>query len=136
MDSSRFPSRHSYFLQMRVASRCLQSQRGTEASRPFIHSTGLGHSAHHWLPGPVSLAIARRNLLLILSQVVLVVKNPPANAGDVRDLGPIPGSGRPPGGRHGSALQHSRLESPMDRGAWRLQPIGSRSVRREATEHA
>ena len=42
------------------------------------------------------------------SQVVLVVKNPPANAGDIRD----PGSGRPPGGRHGSPLQCSCLENP------------------------
>ena len=41
------------------------------------------------------------------SQVVLVVKNPPANAGDVRDLGLIPGSGRSPGGGHGNPLQYS-----------------------------
>ena len=52
------------------------------------------------------------------SQVVLRVKNLPANAGDVRDLGMIPGSGRSPGGRHGTALQYSCLENPMDRGAW------------------
>ena len=47
-----------------------------------------------------------------------VVKNPPANAGDVRDLGSIPGSGRSPGGGHGNPLQYSCLENPMDRGAW------------------
>ena len=46
------------------------------------------------------------------SQVVLVVKNPPANAEDVRDAGSIPGSGRSPGGRHGSPLQYSCLENP------------------------
>ena len=51
------------------------------------------------------------------SQVALVVKNPPANAGDIRDVGSIPGSGRPPGGGHGSPLQYSYLENPMDRGA-------------------
>ena len=39
------------------------------------------------------------------SQVALVVKNPPANAGDVRDAGSIPGSGRSPGGEHGNPLQ-------------------------------
>ena len=50
------------------------------------------------------------------SQVVLVVKNPPANAGDVRDLGLIPGSGRFPGGGHGNPLQHSCLENPIDQG--------------------
>ena len=52
------------------------------------------------------------------SQVVLVVKNPPANAGDIRDLGSTPGSGRPHGGGHGNPLQYSGLENPMDRGAW------------------
>ena len=52
------------------------------------------------------------------SQVVLVVKNPPANAEDIRDAGSIPGSGRSPGGGHGNPLQYSCLENPMDRGAW------------------
>ena len=41
-----------------------------------------------------------------------MVKNPPANAGDVRDAGSIPGSGRSPGGGHGNPLQHSCLENP------------------------
>ena len=45
------------------------------------------------------------------SQVVLVVKNLPASAADVRDLGLIPGSGRSPGGRHGNPLQYSCLEN-------------------------
>ena len=48
-----------------------------------------------------------------------MVKNPTANAGDVRDVGSIPGSERSPGGGHGSPLQYSCLENPMDRGAWR-----------------
>ena len=47
-----------------------------------------------------------------------VVKNPLADAADVRDLGSIPGSERSPGGRNGSPLQYSCLENPMDRGAW------------------
>ena len=46
-------------------------------------------------------------------------KNPPANAGDVRDAGLIPGLGRSPGGGHGNPLQYSCLENPMNRGAWR-----------------
>ena len=50
--------------------------------------------------------------------MVLVVKNLPANAGDLRDAGLIPGSGRCPGGGHGSPLQYSCLENPMERGAW------------------
>ena len=52
------------------------------------------------------------------SQVVPVVTNLPANAGDIRDSGLIPGSGRSPGGWHGNPLQYSCLENPMDRGAW------------------
>ena len=48
----------------------------------------------------------------------LVVKNPPATAGDVGDLDLIPGSGRSPGGGNGNPLQYSCLENPMDRGAW------------------
>ena len=58
------------------------------------------------------------------SQVVLVVKNLPANAGDARDVGSIPGSGRSPGGGHGNSLQYSCLENPMDRGAWRVTVHG------------
>ena len=45
-----------------------------------------------------------------------VVKNPPANAGDVRDEGSILRSGRSPGGGHGNPLQYSCLENPMDKG--------------------
>ena len=47
-----------------------------------------------------------------------MVKNPLASAGDVRDVGLIPGSERSPGGGHGNPLQYSCLENPMDRGAW------------------
>ena len=50
--------------------------------------------------------------------VVIVVRNPPANAGDIREVGSIPGLGRSPGGGHGNSLQDSCLENPMDRGAW------------------
>ena len=52
------------------------------------------------------------------SQVVLVVKKPPANAGNIRDGVLIPESGRSPGGRHGNPPQYSGLENPMDREAW------------------
>ena len=50
--------------------------------------------------------------------MALVVKNPPAKAGDGRDVGLIPGSGRSPGGGNGNPLQYSSLENLMDRGAW------------------
>ena len=52
------------------------------------------------------------------SQVLLVVKNLPANAGDIKDVGLIPESGRSPGEGNGSPLQYSCLENCMDRGAW------------------
>ena len=58
------------------------------------------------------------------SQVALVVKNSPANAGDVRDVGLIPGLGRSPGGGSGSPLQYSCLGNPMDRGAWQATVRG------------
>ena len=74
--------------------------------------------------------------------MALVIKNPPANAGDIRDSGSIPGSGRPPGGGHDNPLQYSRLENPMNRGQTvqrienpldrllpgRLQSIGSQGI--------
>ena len=64
-------------------------------------------SLRHWLCYPQRA-----------SQMALVVKNPPANAGDIRDAGLIPVWGRSPGGGHGNPLQYSCLENPMDRGAW------------------
>ena len=51
-----------------------------------------------------------------------MVKNLPANAGDIRDVGSIPGWGRSPGGGQGTPLQYSCLENPMDRGAWLASP--------------
>ena len=52
------------------------------------------------------------------SPVVLVVKFTPANTGDVRDTGLIPGLGSSPGGGYGNPFQYSYLENPMDRGVW------------------
>ena len=57
-------------------------------------------------------------LELQASQVAPMAKNLPANAGDIRDLGSIPGSGRAAGGEHSNTLQYSCLENPMDRGTW------------------
>ena len=54
--------------------------------------------------------------------VVLVVKNPPANEGDIKDVGLTPGSGRLPGGGHGNTLQYSCLENP-----WTEEPEGQRT---------
>ena len=52
------------------------------------------------------------------------VKNPPANAGDMRDLGLTPGLGRPPGEENGNPLQYSCLENSMYRGTWRAIILG------------
>ena len=58
------------------------------------------------------------------SLAALVVKNPPPSAGDIKDMGLNPGSGRTPGGGRGNPLQYSFLESPMDRGAWQAVAHG------------
>ena len=47
-----------------------------------------------------------------------MVKNPPTNAGDIRDMGSIPGSGRSPGGGHDNPFQYSYLENPINRVSW------------------
>ena len=64
-----------------------------------------------------SLAFAKH--LRQTSQVVLVVNNPPANIGDLRDERSVPGSGSSPGEGHSNPLWYCCLESPMERGAWR-----------------
>ena len=66
--------------------------------------------------------------MLQSSQVVLVVKNLPASAGDIRDKGLIPGSERSPGGVHGNLLQYSCLENPRDEEPGGLMSMGSRRV--------
>ena len=58
------------------------------------------------------------------SRVALVVKNLPTNAGDVRDMGSIPGLGRAPGEGNGDPLQYSCLENSKDRGAWQATVPG------------
>ena len=59
-----------------------------------------------------------KNDRITASQLALVAKNWPANAGDVKEPGSIPGLGRCPRGGHGNPLQYSSLENPMDREAW------------------
>ena len=57
-------------------------------------------------------------------------KDPPANGGDIRELGSIPGLGRSPGGEHGNPPQYSCLENPMDR-----EPGGLQSMRLKRVRH-
>ena len=71
------------------------------------------------------------------SQVALAVKNLPSNAGNVRDMGLIPGLGRTSAEGHGNLLQYSCLENPGDRGAWRaIIPGVTESDTTEATLQA
>ena len=62
--------------------------------------------------------------------MAIVVKNPPANAGDIRDKGSFPGAGGSPGGVHGNPLQYSCLENSMDRGVGGLQSMELQSQTR------
>ena len=62
--------------------------------------------------GQIILGFRKLSYALQASQVVLVVKHPPANAGDLRDMGSIPGSGRSPGEGNGNPLQNFCLENP------------------------
>ena len=66
---------------------------------------------HLFEGNPVDEGTKRRGLMR-------VIKNSFASAGDEKDMGSIPGSGRSPGGGHGNLLLYSDLENPMDRGAW------------------
>ena len=56
--------------------------------------------------------------------MVLLVKNPPAHAGDIRDMGSIPGLGKSPGEGKGNPFQYSCLENPIDRGTWQNTAYG------------
>ena len=69
--------------------------------------------AIHWKPGD---GLSREYYMVGASQVALVVKNLPDNAGDIRETGSIPGLGRRPGGGHGNPLQYFCLQNLMDRG--------------------
>ena len=68
--------------------------------------------------------------------MALVVKNLPASAGAIRNIGSIPGLGRFLGGGHGNPLQNSCLENPMDRGAWRATVHRITKSWTEVTKHA
>ena len=60
--------------------------------------------------------------------MALAVKNPPAKAGDIKDTGLIPGSGRSPGGRHGNPLQYLAWRIPWMEEPGRLQSMGQKDV--------
>ena len=73
-----------------------------------------------WMLGFLAVPIVKVPNSSGASQVTPVVKNLPADAGDIGDPGSTPGWGRLPGGGHGDPLQDSCLENPMVRGAWKV----------------
>ena len=85
------------------------------------------------------ISLSRKVIQLCIyraSQVVLVVKNPSADAGNARGAVLIPRSGRSPGGGNGNSLHYSCLENPMDRGARWVRAMGPQRVKQNwATEH-
>ena len=82
----------------------------------FLKDALLGRAIFKEMSIPLSFGLPY--VLAWASQVALVVKNMPANAGDIRVVGSIPGLGRSPGGGQRNPLQYSCLENPMDGGAW------------------
>ena len=97
--------------------------------KPFLSgSLNILSPVSLWVPGTVLSSVY---VPLGASQVALVVKNPPANAGDAKDVGLIPGWGRSPGGGNGNLVQDSCLGNPIDRGAWRATAVGSQRVRHD-----
>ena len=80
----------------------------------FLHQPWALDATNSYYPSPLCV----KEQHYFTCQVVLAVKNPPANAGGPRDAGLIPGSGRSPGEGHSNPLQYSYLENPMDRGTW------------------
>ena len=103
-----------------VLSRALKNK--TELARKETAFQAKGIVQIHWSRTEVTYSYLFRNVEKadIASQVVLGVKNPPANAGDIRDIGSSPGSARSPGGGNevggGNPLQYSCLENPMEKG--------------------
>ena len=103
--------------------------RATRSAYQVCHVASVWSQASSWLQGNVFQPTERKPCHLLGPSFPggAVVKNPPAKAGDVRDLGSVPGLGRSPGGES-SLLQYSCLENPMGRGASWLQSTKSLRV--------
>ena len=120
---------------------CLENSRDGEAWYSAVY--GVARVGHDWSHLAVAAAAHLSFSTLMLptfragkflagaSQVVLVVKNPPAKAGDIRDSSLIPGWGRSPGGGNGNPLQYSCQENPTERVPGRLQSMGSQRVQHD-----
>ena len=110
-----------YYLSLLPEAKTFLELRNQQANVITTYYMGLSMTLYYVrITAKINLEILelQRERYIWASQLALVVKNSPANAGDVGDAGLIPGSGRSPGGGHGNPLQYSCLENPMDRGAW------------------
>ena len=105
-----------------------------QRATPPAFSSGLSLTLGSFLLRPDPMEVHLPSSLAF--QMALVVKNPSADAGDVTDPGPTPGSGRSPGGGNGNPLQCSYLENPMDRGAWKATVQGSQRARHDRRDLA
>ena len=92
---------------------CLENPMDREAWWATVNGVTKSRTQLKWLSTHTCTSALFR-----ASQVALVVKNPPANAGDIRAASSIRGLGRFPGRGHGNSLQYPYLENPMDTGAW------------------
>ena len=102
-----------------LVSKQQQSQiKGKEISLKEMKKQSLHFSSLISFSPSYPLPCRGRRIDYVAFQVVLVVKNPPANAGNLRDMGLIPRSGSSRGGGNGNPLQYSCLENLVDRGAW------------------
>ena len=100
---------------------------GATVGPALLCSFSSDYFCFHLLPSTevdLSLVNILNPTSVLILQVALVIKNLPANAGDVRDTGSIPASGRSLGRGHGNSLQYSCLENPTDRGAWQATVHG------------
>ena len=98
----------------RTPTNCPPAISVTQSLTSQANCSVCGHAGYH-----LSLRVLNDGYCSFWAfQVALVVKNPPAKAGDLREAGSIPGSGRSPGVGQGNPLQYVCLENHMDRGAW------------------
>ena len=125
--SKGFP-KQEYWSELLFPSPGNLSDPGIASGSPAL-SGGFFTLNHLGSPIYTHLHIYNLNLSTGTSQVVLVVKNPAANAGNIRDTSSIPGLGRSSGGGHGNPLQYSCLENPTDRGVWQVTVYGLARVR-------
>ena len=116
-------------------------QEVSHSAGPSQGCSGDPRSPQNVLVNPDS-AFQQRTLISVLSDTKSTglpggsaVKNPPANGGDARDAGSIPGSGRSPGERNGNPLQYSCLKNPMDRGARQAPAHGVGKSRTQLGTH-